>query len=134
MPNPKKESLTAIIAELRDELGQARTERDAAVEATKDATRTASDRAEEDAGRIASLKAICGEKDAEIAELKGYIRRVHEEDDSTSPLGEKQPAPEVPRTRLARESGANGTHSIHFLGSGWSRADAGDGRRHWSTI
>jgi hypothetical protein len=142
MPQPKKESLSAIIAELREELGQARTERDAALDAARDAADTAKraaqaavERAEEDAGRINSLKAIVAEKEGENAELRGYIKRVHELDDAGAPLAPTRAPAEAPRTRMARDDGdiriARGWTAVadHVV-NGADRARP----RHWSQI
>ena len=95
-------------------------------------------RAEEDAGRIASLKAIVAEKEGENAGLRGYIRRVHELDDAAAPLAPVRPPLEAPRTRMARDDG-----DAAFSGRGWRRLadtvvngadDDGARRRHWSAI
>lgn len=137
MPQPNTESLTAKNRRLENELDALRGRIDDleqqagyARQLAEDAVKAAEAKAEEDAGRIASLKAILAEKDEKIAGLEGYIKRVHEEDDSTSPLGEKQPAPEVPRTRLARENG----HSIRTADGDWVTVNMDSRPRHWSSI
>jgi septal ring factor EnvC (AmiA/AmiB activator) len=113
MPTPTKESLTARIAKLESDLALSEARRDTARRNADEAEKRATQKSE----TIDSLKLELFDAKTEIAHLRGYLVRVHEQDDvaSDNVAVEEQPPRIIPATQLARNSAVPRIRMPHAL-------------------
>ncbi len=129
MPNPSAKSLTAQIATLTTRVAVAERiaegEREAAVAARNDAVRA--DKS------LAEAKVIIAYLREQLAEVKGYVRRVNEQDDAGSELiPEPKPLVQVPRTKVARNGRAITLGADY--GDRWGDAAERERPKHWPAL